>query len=414
MALYTTSGEHAVDFTNDRDLLIKELRGVRSGVKSTLECPQIGFYLANQVLNKNDDRALDMLVAELSACHAGQRYAREEAEYMVKSAARRALSEGDWNARQALASMRAVVGKLATAPGQRSLVLVSDGFLVLDQNRGEEMNLMEQAVRSGVVVNGLDARGLKAYVPGGDASVGGSVSIEASLLHVQYDKADSDASAAVLAEAASGTGGRYFGGSNAVDEGMARIAGTPDYVYVLGFSPQNLKYDGRYHTLKVTLRNPKGLTVEARRGYFAPNREIDPAEQSKEEIQAAFFSTEELREVPAEMEAQFFKTGDGATVDILARVDVKKLNFRREADRNRNDVTIVSGLFDDNGNYVSGIQKILEMRLKDDTLETRLANGIAVRTSIENVKPGRYAVRMVVRDSEGQAITALSGAVEIP
>jgi hypothetical protein len=94
-------------------------------------------------------------------------------------------------------------------------------------------------------------------------------------------------------------------------------------------------------------------------------------------------------------------------------VDVKQLNFKQENERNRNDVTIVCGLFDENGNYVSGIQKVLEMRLKDETLQTRLASGIAVRSSLK-AKPGRYLVRVVVRDSEGQDLTALSGAVEIP
>jgi hypothetical protein len=53
------------------------------------------------------------------------------------------------------------------------------------------------------------------------------------------------------------------------------------------------------------------------------------------------------------------------------------------------------------------------MRLKDETLATRLASGIAVRSSL-TAKPGRYLVRVVVRDSEGQELTALSGAVEIP
>jgi hypothetical protein len=333
---------------------------------------------------------------------------------MVGNAAKRALMEGDWNTRQAMATLRAVIGKLATMPGQRSLVLVSDGFLVLDEHRPEEMNLIESAIRAKVVVNGLDARGLKAYVPGGDASMHGHTSPEALTAKISYDVSSDAAEAAVMDETARSTGGRFFHNSNAMDEGFELLAGAPECIYLLGFAPQNLKSDGRYHTLKVTLRNPKGLTVEARPGYYAPNHAADPAEQAKEEIQAAFFSTEEIHEIPAAIETQFFKTGpDEATVDVLARVDVKQLNFKQADGRNRNDVTIVCGLFDENGNYVSGIQKVLEMRLKDETLATRLASGIAVRSSLK-VKPGRYLVRVVVRDSEGQELTALSGAVEIP
>jgi len=59
------------------------------------------------------------------------------------------------------------------------------------------------------------------------------------------------------------------------------------------------------------------------------------------------------------------------------------------------------------------VQKLIEMRLKDDTLEKRLDNGILVRNTLD-VKPGVYTVRLVVRDAEGQMMSAKNGAVEIP
>jgi hypothetical protein len=73
----------------------------------------------------------------------------------------------------------------------------------------------------------------------------------------------------------------------------------------------------------------------------------------------------------------------------------------------------VCGLFDRNGVYVTGVQKIVDMKLKDDTLEKRLENGITIRNTLD-VKPGVYTVRLVVRDSEGQMMSARNGAVEIP
>jgi hypothetical protein len=69
-------------------------------------------------------------------------------------------------------------------------------------------------------------------------------------------------------------------------------------------------------------------------------------------------------------------------------------------------------LFDRNGNYITGMTKNLEMKLKDETL-ARLPSGITVKTNFD-VKPGTYVVRLVVRDSEGQAMAAQNGAVEIP
>jgi hypothetical protein len=172
--------------------------------------------------------------------------------------------------------------------------------------------------------------------------------------------------------------------------------------------------DGRYHALRVALRNSRGLTVEARRGYYAPRYADTPADQAKKQIEEAFFSTDEIHELPVAVETQFFRTGaDQATIDVLATVDVKRLQFQKENGRNNNDVTVVSGLFGRDGNYISGTQKVLELRLKDETLATRLISGITVRTSFD-VKPGAYAVRVVTRDSQAQSLTALTAPVEIP
>ena len=251
-------------------------------------------------------------------------------------------------------------------------------------------------------------------MPGGDASERGSRTADAMMLKITYESMEGDATAAVMDEAASATGGRFFRGNNDMALGLDRLAGIPDYLYVLTFAPQNLKFDGHYHSLKVSLPNRKGLSVEARRGYYAPNHELSPAEQAKDEIQAAFFSTEEIRDLPASMETQFLKTGaHEATVNVVARVEVKQLRYKQEDGRNRNDVTIVCGLFDQDGNYVTGQQKVLEMRLRDETLAGRLASGIAVKSSLKTA-PGKYIVRMVIRDSEGRALTALARALEIP
>ena len=55
----------------------------------------------------------------------------------------------------------------------------------------------------------------------------------------------------------------------------------------------------------------------------------------------------------------------------------------------------------------------VDLRLRDDSLQYRLAHGITVRMGLE-AKPGSYVVRLVVRDSEGQLMSATNGAVDIP
>jgi hypothetical protein len=53
-----------------------------------------------------------------------------------------------------------------------------------------------------------------------------------------------------------------------------------EYSYLLGFSPQDLKYDGKFHHLQLKVKAAERLTVQARKGYYAPGHEADPAEQA--------------------------------------------------------------------------------------------------------------------------------------
>ena len=87
--------------------------------------------------------------------------------------------------------------------------------------------------------------------------------------------------------------------------------------------------------------------------------------------------------------------------------------MRKQDDRNRDDVTLVCALFDGNGNYIKGTQKVVELRLKDENLDRRRTQGITVNSNFD-VKVGPYMIRVVVRDAEGQQMAAANGVVEIP
>jgi hypothetical protein len=95
-------------------------------------------------------------------------------------------------------------------------------------------------------------------------------------------------------------------------------------------------------------------------------------------------------------------------------VGLKELHFNKVDGLNVNQVTLVAGLFDKNGNYLSGTESKVDLHYKDETLQARVNAGLAVKTNFDNVKPGSYVVRLVARDSEGQMIATANGAVEVP
>ena len=158
--------------------------------------------------------------------------------------------------------------------------------------------------------------------------------------------------------------------------------------YLLGFSPQNMKLDGSLHTLKVSFVRKTNYKIQARHGYYAPRHVADPAEEAKQEIQEALFSQDEIRDLPVDLHTQFFKTANyQARLAVLTHVDIKGVHFRKADGRTRDDLTVATAIFDENGNYVTGGEKIVEMKLLDPTYDRLMRSGLNLKTSFE-VKPG--------------------------
>jgi hypothetical protein len=166
--------------------------------------------------------------------------------------------------------------------------------------------------------------------------------------------------------------------------------------------------------VKVSLAGKQKYSVQSRRGYYAPHTAKDPEETAKDEIREAVFSQEEIRDLSVDLQTQFFRKDTAqAHLSVLAHVDLKSLKFRKADGRNHDDLTLATVIFDENGNFVIGGEKILEMRLQDSTLKRLDRSGITVKSSFD-VKPGTYLVRLVVRDKEGDMMAARNGAVVIP
>lgn len=418
--IFTTSGQTMLDFTDDRTKLHETLQKLLPhpvGTSGARECPDVSFYMADLIENQHDATVLQVARLDALACafDNDNRFLLQ-AQQLAEGTAQRMLSVGDFQNQYAFRLIEEMVRRMAVLPGQRSMILISPGFLIADR-QSQLGEILDRAVKANVVVNAVDARGLYAVPPGGDISnpsfspsAGAMVAGRKETYRIQEASAQAD----VMADLADGTGGTFFHNNNDLDDGFRRVAAAPEIFYVLGFTPQNLKFDGRYHTLRVTLTNRQRYTVQARRGYVAPKHVMDPAEQAKNEIDEAVFSQEEMHDLPVELHTQFFKLNEtSAKLTVLTHVDLSQMRFRKVDGRNRNNLTVVAALFDRNGNLITGNEKVVEMRLLDSTLEKMGRRGITVRTSFE-VKPGAYLVRLVVRDSEAELITAENGAVEIP
>jgi len=425
VGIFTSSGLGALDFTDDRSKLHEALFNLRQRptfLRESNACPDIGEYQAYLIADQRDTDATAIATDEYFQCNCAslpaqaQQSCLSQASSVIEGDAMRIMETGETENTQILRGLEQVVRRTAVMPGQRSVIFLSPGFLFyhLETQIGE---ISDRALRSNVIVNALDPRGLYVIIPGGDASKGNTVipsnaglmGRKSQLIQNSYSIAED-----VLSGLAADTGGQFFHNSNDLDRGFRQVGTLAEVSYVLAFSPRNLKPDGRFHKLKVSLANPKGFTLQARRGYFAPKASEDAAARAKEEIQDAVYSQDDLRELPIDVHTQFFKLNESdVRLSVLTHLDMSSVHFQKRQDRNLDDLTFITVLFDRDGKYLTGKEKKVVCRLRDDTLARLTRTGITLKMEFD-LKPGTYMVRQIVRDSQAGQLSGLSRTVEIP
>jgi len=206
----------------------------------------------------------------------------------LPSEASRLEEETRFDTNQFLAQLRSVVEQLARGSGRRTLILISDGFLLapgkiphglleayfpefrstrsLERLQGATEPIFRLAVKANVPIYTIDSRGL--YSPAEfDVSRGGvNASVAPQVSRTLNDIASDEG--ATLSEIAAATGGTSFHNSNDLLTGLKRaFADGRDY-YVLAYVPANEAQDGKFRKIEVKVRDNKAL-VSAKRGYWA-------------------------------------------------------------------------------------------------------------------------------------------------
>jgi len=426
--VFTSSGVGVLDFTDDHAKLHEALEKLRPRPRSMVtehDCPALTPYEAYLIDDRHDREMLNIATWEVICCECScdPKLCTVSAQQQAQAAAKTTWSNDQVQSRQCLHVLTNLVRRMSSLPGQRSILWLSQGFLTFD-TISEVGELTDRALREHVVINTLDARGLWVNIPGGDASEGGTLpsstgdkpSIDPALFAKQsmYRATGKLMNQDVMAEVARNTGGVFVHDTNDYDGGLRKGGALPEFTYLLAFSPQDLKYDGKFHKLKVELVNSKGLALQARNGYFAPNQELDRQERAKQAINEAVSARDEYLEFPVEVQTQFFKLSDTKVqLSITAKIDAHALQFHKEGDRNKVNLKMTCAAFDRNGKLAAGTQKEVDLMVRDATLSRLLTSGLVIRDQLK-VDVGNYALRVVVYEIDSARMTALNRTVEIP
>jgi VWFA-related protein len=429
VAVFTVSGQKETDFTDDRAKIEEDLKnlmphGATTGDPSQKDfCPLMDYYEAVEIEDYRDPEATSLATADAMACiitetspgaQLSSATLQQQAQNAVQISAQHIATIGDEQVASALRRLDEVTRRMSALPGQRSIVFISPGFIY--PNREFEFSeLIDRALRENVFINTIDARGL--YTPGaGDMKTWelhdpNSVATAEDREKVRINGENSQMQ--MLRDLALGTGGLSIHDKNDLDAGLREIVSAPEAYYLLAFVPQNLKYDGHFHSLQVELTEKNDYTIQARKGFYSPKHGETPEQAATRDIMDALFSQEPHHGLPIALSTQFFKTSaTAAKLTVLAHVDVAHVRFDKVNGLDDNDLTVATALFDRNGNFVVGTQKIVAMKLLDETVAKLSRTGVTIRTDFD-VKPGDYVVRLVVRDGNSAQLATESGTVEV-
>lgn len=262
-------------FTADRKVLaetIEKIKAQPTDLNDRSRCPDISYYVADQILNKHSNAQYQIELERAENCtHRSSATNPGYLDILVHEAANQALLAGDQDAMAAVGFLREVEHSMSRLPGQRTLVLISPGFLNFSEEAMRiESQVLNDAARDNIVINALDLRGLTTGNMSANESGAGSFFAQitgATPSNFSEASGDNDD---MLAELAGGTGGYFLRGGNDISQQFIRAAAAPETVYLLEVSLQGIKQDGKYHRIQVKVKQDR-VKVQARRGYYAPS-----------------------------------------------------------------------------------------------------------------------------------------------
>jgi VWFA-related protein len=285
-----TSDKVLTDFTSDPKRIhdaLSQLQGSSTTTLRKMECPNLSDFQALQILRGNSD-AINVALDEIKSCSPGFSGSQnsmdvapnDKSVISIRMLAQRIVDQSESQSRADLHTLEQLVQYLSRLSGERTITLVSPGFLSVSEQMQLD-RIVNRALRSQIVVNTLDPKGVAVQMRGAmdryTASSNTSVTQAMQTLDAQAGFVASD----VLAELAQGTGGEFVHGNNDLQGGFEAVAGHPAN-YTIGFAPKDIKLDGNFHPLKVMLaKMEKGYSLQARRGYFAVASPAEDAVEAK-------------------------------------------------------------------------------------------------------------------------------------
>ncbi len=365
------------NFTNDRESLRRAVGALRPG-KDTQLAQQAAAAASGG----------EEAVTE----ETGAAFTADETEFNI------------FNTDRKLAALEGICNMLRNIPGRKAVIQFAGGITQTgEENRSQLRSVTDAANRSNVSVYSVDARGLQASAPGGDAATGAAAGTAMfSGAAVQRQTASRSESRDTLATLASDTGGRSFFDTGDFKEVFEQVQDDASGYYLVGYYSSDERRDGKWRSVKVKV-DGRGvnLRVRHREGYYAPkDYGVYTAEDRERQLDEAMRSETPRVELALAMETTHFRLSDSEIfVPIAVKLAASALEWAQKRGRREAEFDFAVEVRDKLFNRpMAAFRDTMKVKLEAERF-TQMQRALVYQGGVI-LGPGAYRMKLLARENE--------------
>jgi len=308
-----------------------------------------------------------------------------------------------FNTDRQLAALQTAVNMLKLVNEQKSLVYFAGGLrLNGTDNQAQLRATINAAIRSNVAFFPVDARGLVATLPLGDAtrpSPGGIGVFNGNM--AMSSITNFQRSQDSLYALASDTGGKALLDNNDLAAGIVQAEQAITSYYVIGYYPSNTNLDGKFRRVKITLKETPTAKLDYRQGYYAGKtfNKFTAADKERQ-LEDALMLGDPITDLTIAMEVNYFQLNRAEYfVPITVKIPGSELVLARTGGAERTLIDFIGEVKDEYGTTIQNLRDKVDMKLSGETASELLRRPIEYDTGF-TLLPGKYVIKFLARDSE--------------
>ena len=322
-----------------------------------------------------------------------------------------------FNTDRQLSALQTAISMLRPLPEQKTLIYFSSGVrLNGTDNQAQLTSTKNAAIRANVTLNPIDARGLVALAPLGDAtqrSPGGMGMFTGALAANVTN--NFQRSQDTLYSLAKDTGGKAMFDYNDLSAGIVQAVDAVDSYYIIGYYSTHIATDGKYRRVKIALNGGRDAQLAYSPGYFAEkNYATFNAAEKERQLEDALMLEDPITDIPIGMEINYFQLNRAEYfIPVSVKIPGSELQLAKRRGAQRTLIDIIGEIKDDSGYTQQNLRDKLDFELSNQEADQLASSPIQYETGF-TLLPGKYIIKLLARDTVTGRIGTYQAAFTIP